>query len=160
VIDEVQVREREVRDHDGRWYLLRVHPYRTADNKIDGAVVLLLDIDEIKRYQEEVREERDYAQAIVETVREPLIILDGDLRLVTANAAFYRTFGVQPAETQGRLVYGLGNQWDIPALRRRLQEVLPREQSFEGLEVQHYFPQIGRKTMTFNARGTAQTARH
>jgi two-component system CheB/CheR fusion protein len=123
-------------------------------------VVLLLDIDEIKRYQEEVREERDYAQAIVETVREPLIILDGDLRLVTANAAFYRTFGVQPAETQGRLVYGLGNQWDIPALRRRLQEVLPREQSFEGLEVQHYFPQIGRKTMTFNARGTAQHARH
>ena len=153
VIEEVQVRERDVRGRDGRWYTMRVHPYRTADNKIDGAVVVLLDIDEIKRYQEEVREERDYAQAIVETVREPLIILDGELRVETANAAFYRTFGVQPAETQERLVYDLGNQqWDIPALRRLLEQVLPQEQAFEGFEVQHHFPQIGRKTMLLNAR--------
>ena len=153
VIEEVQVRERDVRGRDGRWYTMRVHPYRTADNKIDGAVVVLLDIDEIKRYQEEVREERDYAQAIVETVREPLIILDGELRVETANAAFYRTFGVQPAETQERLVYDLGNQqWDIPALRRLLEEVLPQEQAFEGFEVQHHFPQIGQKTMLLNAR--------
>ncbi len=154
VIDEVQVREREVRDCDGRWCLLRVYPYRTADNKIDGAVVVLLDIDEIKRYQEELREERDYAQAIVETVREPLIILDGELRVMTANAAFYRTFGGQPAETQERLVYDLGNQqWDIPALRTLLEEVLPREQAFEGLEVKYGFPQAGQKTMILNARG-------
>ncbi|MGH2602390.1 MAG: diguanylate cyclase domain-containing protein, partial [Dehalococcoidia bacterium] len=153
-IDQVQVREREVRDRNGRWYALRVHPYRTADNKIDGAVVVLLDIDQIKRYQEEVREARDYAQAIVETVREPLIILDGELRVVTANAAFYRTFGVQAAETQERLVYDLGDQqWAIPALRRLLEEVLPRERAFEGLEVQHDFPQIGQKTMLLNARG-------
>ncbi|MDQ3582234.1 MAG: EAL domain-containing protein [Pseudomonadota bacterium] len=153
VIDLVQVQEREVRDRDGHWYLLRIQAYRTVDNKIDGAVVVLLDIDEIKRYQEEVREERDYAQAIVETVREPLIILDGELRVVTANAAFYRIFGGQPAETQERLVYDLGKQWDIPALRRLLEEVLPRQQAFEGLEVQHHFPQIGRKTMILNARG-------
>ena len=154
VIEEVQVRERDVRDRDGRWYTMRVHPYRTADNKIDGAVVVLLDIDDIKRYQEEVREERDYAQAIVETVREPLIILDGELRVMTANAAFYRTFGVQPAETLERLVYDLGNQqWDIPELRRLLEQVLPRERAFEGMEVQHFFPQIGRKTMLLNARG-------
>ncbi len=116
-------------------------------------MVVLLDIDEIKRYQEEVREERDYAQAIVETVREPLIILDGELRVETANAAFYRTFGVQAAETQERLVYDLGNQqWNIPALRRLLEEVLPHEQAFEGFEVQHHFPQIGQKTMLLNAR--------
>ncbi|MGH2576843.1 MAG: PAS domain-containing protein, partial [Actinomycetota bacterium] len=154
VIEEVQVREREVRDRDGRWYALRVHPYRTADNKIDGAVVVLLDIDEIKRYQEEVRGARDYAQAIVQTVREPLIILDGELRVVTANAAFYRTFAVLPGETEGHSIYELGDeQWDIPALRRLLEEVLPREQAFEGFEVQHHFPQIGQKTMLLNARG-------
>ena len=141
MIDEVQVREREVRDRDGHWYLLRIHPYRTADNKIDGAVVVLLDIDEFKHYEEKTAaRQRDYAQAIVETVREPLIILDGELRVVTANAAFYLTFGVQPAETQKRLVYDLGNQeWDIPALRRLLEEVLPRERAFDGLEVQHHF---------------------
>ncbi len=94
VIEEIQVRERDVRGRDGRWYTMRVHPYRTADNKIDGAVLVLLDVDDIKRYQEELREERDYAQAIVETVREPLVVLDGELRVMTANATFYRTFGV------------------------------------------------------------------
>ncbi|MFH0341210.1 MAG: chemotaxis protein CheB [Chromatiales bacterium] len=99
VIEEVQVRERDVRGRDGRWYTMRVHPYRTEDNRIDGAVVVLLDIDEIKRYQEQLREERDYHQAIVETMRKPLIVLDRELRVETANAAFYRTFGVQPAET-------------------------------------------------------------
>ncbi len=153
VIEEVQVRERDVRGRDGRWYSMSVHPYRTADNKIDGAVVVLLDIDDIKRYQEAVREELDYAQAIVETIREPLIILDGELRVETANAAFYRMFGVQPAETQERLVYDLGDQqWNIPALRGLLEQVLPHDQAFEGFEVQHHFPQIGQKTMLLNAR--------
>ncbi|MDQ3775724.1 MAG: EAL domain-containing protein [Pseudomonadota bacterium] len=154
VIDQVQPREREVRDREGRRYALRVHPYRTGDNKIDGAVLVLLDIEDLKRSQEEASEARDYAEAIVATVREPLIILDGELRVVTANVAFYRTFGVQPAETQERLVYDLGDQqWDIPALRRLLEEVLPRETAFEGLEVQHDFPRIGQKTMLLNARG-------
>ena len=154
VIDQVQPREREVRDREGRRYALRVHPYRTGDNKIDGAVLVLLDIEDLKRSQAEAIEARDYAEAIVATVREPLIILDGELRVVTANVAFYRTFGVQPAETQERLVYELGDQqWDIPALRSLLEEVLPREQAFEGLEVQHVFPQIGQKTMLLNARG-------
>ncbi len=153
VIEEVQVRERDVRGRDGRWYTMRVHPYRSADNKINGAVVVLLDIDEIKRYQEELREERDYAQAIVDTVREPLIILDGELRVMTANATFYRTFAVQPAETLERLIYDLGNhQWDIPALRRLLEQVLPQEQAFEGFEVRHQFPRIGHKSMILNAR--------
>ncbi|MGH2372177.1 MAG: PAS domain S-box protein, partial [bacterium] len=153
VVEEVQFRERDVRGRDGCWYTLRIYPYRTFDNRIDGAVVVLLDIDDIKRYQEAVREERDYAQAIVETIREPLIILDGELRVETANAAFYRTFGVQPAETQERLVYELGDQqWKIPALRRLLERVLPHDQAFEGFEVQHHFPQIGHKTMLLNAR--------
>jgi two-component system, chemotaxis family, CheB/CheR fusion protein len=87
VIDEVQPREREVRDREGRRYALRVHPYRTGDNKIDGAVLVLLDIEDLKRSQEEASEARDYAEAIVATVREPLIILDGELRVVTANVA-------------------------------------------------------------------------
>ena len=92
VIDDVQLREREVRDREGRRYALRIYPYRTGDNRIDGAVLVLLDIDELKRSQEEASEARDYAQAIVATVREPLLVLDGELRVVTANAAFYRTF--------------------------------------------------------------------
>ena len=160
VIDDVQLREREVRDREGRRYALRIYPYRTGDNRIDGAVLVLLDIDDLKRSQEEASEARDYSQAIVATVREPLLVLDGELRVVTANAAFYRTFGVLPAETQGRLVYDLGNQqWDIPALRRLLEEVLPHEHAFEGFEVQHHFPEIGQKTMLLNARGLYRVGR-
>ncbi|MGH8567214.1 MAG: PAS domain S-box protein, partial [Gammaproteobacteria bacterium] len=154
VIDEVQHREREVRDRGGRRYALRVHPYRTSDDKIDGAVLVLLDIEDLKRSQEEAGEARDYAEAIVATVREPLLVLDEKLRVLTANAAFYRTFGVQAAETHERLVYDLGNrQWDIPALRILLEQVLPHEHAFERFEVQHHFPQIGQKTMLLNARG-------
>jgi two-component system CheB/CheR fusion protein len=154
VIEQVQPQEREVRDRAGRWYLLRIYPYRTTDHKIDGAVVMLLDIDEIKRTQEQAREARDYARAIVETVHEPLVILNEELRVQTANNAFYRTFAVTPAGTQDRLLYELcDRQWDIPSLRRLLEEVLPQEKAFEDFEVQHIFPQIGEKTMLLNARG-------
>jgi PAS domain S-box-containing protein len=90
----------------------------------------------------------------VETVREPLVILDGQLRVQTANKAFYQMFTVTPAETENRLIYELGNrQWDIPALRKLLEEVLPVHKVFEAFEVEHAFPQIGRKIMVLNARG-------
>ena len=155
VIDDVQLREREVRDREGRRYALRIHPYRTGGQQDRrgraGAA-------RHRRFEAQpgggAARQRDYAQAIVATVREPLLVLDGELRVVTANAAFYRTFGVLPAETQERLIYDLGNQqWDIPALRRLLEEVLPHEHAFEGFEVQHHFPEIGQKTMLLNARG-------
>jgi diguanylate cyclase (GGDEF)-like protein/PAS domain S-box-containing protein len=154
VIDEMQPREREVRDREGRRYSLRVHPYRTGDNKIDGAVLVLLDIEVLKRSQEEASEARDYAQAIIATVREPLLVLDEKLRVLMANAAFYRIFDVQPAETEGCLLFDLGNrQWNIPPLRKVLEEVLPRALAFDDFEVQHSFPRVGQKTMLLNARG-------
>ena len=153
VIENVQVREQEVQDRQGHWYALRLYPYRTADHQIDGAVVVLLDIDQIKRAEEEVREARNYARAIVETIREPLLVLDEDFRVQTANKSFYETFGVTLEETEGRLVFDLGHrQWDIPALRKLLEEVLPEKKAFQDFEVEHAFPHIGRKTMLLNAR--------
>lgn len=112
-----------------------------------------------KRAEEAVQEALAYAQAIVETVREPLVVLDGDLRVRSANRSFYQTFQVAPEETEGHLVYELGNgQWDIPRLRELLEEILPRNTSFEGFEVEHEFPTIGRKTMLVNARRLLQEA--
>jgi two-component system CheB/CheR fusion protein len=153
VMDEVQVRERQIRGRDGRWYLLRIHPYRTMENKIDGAAILLFDIDDIRHSQEDLRESRDYVQAIIETVREPLVILDTELRVKSATAAFYRVFATASNETEGKLLYDLGNgHWNIPALRRALEEILPRDQALEDFEVEHEFPQLGRKVMRLNAR--------
>jgi len=94
----------------------------------------------------------DYANGIVETVRNPLLILDADLRVERANRAFYSYFQVAPEETTGRLVYELEKgQWDIPALREALEEVLPRDARFEDFEVEHDFPRIGRRNLVLNA---------
>ena len=96
---------------------------------------------------------QNYAQNIVDTVREPLLILDVTLRVRSANRAFYQTFHVSPAETEGRLIYELGNgQWDIPDLRTLLEDIVPKSSVFDDFELEHTFPDIGRRVMLLNAR--------
>src|SRR5437763_12005815 len=96
---------------------------------------------------------QNYAQNIVDTVREPLLILDATLRVQSANRAFYQTFHVSPGETEGRLIYELGNgQWDIPDLRRLLEDIVPASSVFNDFELAHDFPAIGRRLMLLNAR--------
>src|SRR3954449_11392296 len=96
---------------------------------------------------------QDYAQNIVDTVREPLLILDTTLRVRSANRAFYQTFHVSPVETEGRLIYKLGNgQWDIPDLRTLLEDIVPKSSVFDDFELEHTFPVIGRRVMLLNAR--------
>src|SRR3989441_845001 len=152
-METLAVQEREVEARDGRWYSVRVRPYRTADNKIDGAVISFVDIDVLKRGFEQAKEARDQAQAIIATVREPLMILDADLRVVTASRSFYETFQVTPPETERQPLFDLGNrQWDIPTLKTLLEEVLPRDSVVEDFEVEHDFPTIGPRTMHLNAR--------
>jgi PAS domain S-box-containing protein len=96
---------------------------------------------------------KEYAEAIVDTVRDPLLVLDHELRVRTANRAFYQTFQVAPQETEGCLIYDLGNrQWDIPQLRRLLEEILPTNSVFKDFEVEHNFEHLGPRTMHLNAR--------
>jgi two-component system CheB/CheR fusion protein len=153
VIDDAAANEWDVRDERGRWYSLRATPYFTLDNKIDGAVLMLVDIDSLKRSQMEAQEAREFAEAAIRTMRDPLIVLDADLGVMMANEAFYRTFRTGPDETEGRRVYDLGSrQWDIPRLRTLLEDILPRNAFFNDFEVVQDFPSIGRRTMLLNAR--------
>src|SRR5881392_2430133 len=100
-----------------------------------------------------VEDIQNYAQNIVDTVREPLLMLDTTLRVRSANRAFYQTFHVSPEETEGRLIYELGNgQWDIPDLRTLLEDIVPRSSAFNDFELEHDFPAIGRRVMLLNAR--------
>ena len=93
------------------------------------------------------------AQAIVDTVREPLIVLDKDLRVVAASRSFYRTFAAEPHKTEGRMLFDLGDgQWNIPALRTVLEDIIPKHRTVEAYEVEHEFPTIGRRVMLLNAR--------
>ncbi len=94
-----------------------------------------------------------YIKTVVDVVHEPVLILDKDLCVMAANDAFYRTFQVEKKDTEGTVVYKLGNgQWNIPALRELLEEILPKNSFFNGFEVAHVFPAIGRKVMMLNAR--------
>jgi len=103
--------------------------------------------------EREMKEALAYAEGIIDTVREPLLVLDADMRVKRANRSFYETFRVSPQETEDHSLYLLGNgQWNIPELRTQMEEVLPRNSRFEDFEVEHTFPAIGRRTMLLNAR--------
>ena len=117
------------------------------------ALVFVSDISIGKQWQTEIQDAREYAENIVETVREPLVVLNSDLKILTANHSFYDTFKVTPEETIGNFIYDLGNrQWDIPQLRVLIEEILPQDTVFNGYEVEHDFLDIGRKTILLNAR--------
>jgi len=101
----------------------------------------------------EIQDAREYAENIVETMREPLVVLDSDLKILTANQSFYETFKVTPEETIGNFIYDVGNrQWDVPKLRVLFEEILPHDTVINGYEVEHDFPGIGCKTILLNAR--------
>ena len=145
VLKNLNAIEKEVRSTDGLWYLMRCLPYRTLGNKIDGVVFTFTDVTRLKEAQ-------NYAESIVTTIRESLIILTPELKIVSANRAFYETFQVSPEETENRLIYELGNrQWDIPRLRQVLEDILAKDSSFQDFEVEHDFPSIGKKIMCLNA---------
>ena len=94
----------------------------------------------------------EYTDRIINTVHNPLIILYGDLKVALANRAFYQTFGVVPEETEEEFIYELGDgQWDIPKLRHLLEDILPKNKSFDNFEVEHNFPGIGKRVMLLNA---------
>src|SRR5579871_1269879 len=136
---------RDVRDSQGRWHSVRILPSVGLDGKIDGAVLVCIDIDAAKRGL-------DFAEAIVETVREPLVILNQNLQIVKANKKFYETFQSVQDDTEGRLIYDLGNgQWNIPKLRELLENILPAHSTFRDFEVTHEFDRVGRKVMLLNA---------
>jgi two-component system cell cycle sensor histidine kinase PleC len=106
-----------------------------------------------------VKESQEFAESVINTVREPLISLDQDLRAVTVSRSFYDFFKVKPEETVGQLIYDLGNkQWDIPKLRELLETILPQQTTFDNYEVEHEFATIGKRTMLLNARQIEQTS--
>jgi two-component system CheB/CheR fusion protein len=163
VLESLNRVDRAVEGSDGTSYQMKVIPYRTTQNVIEGVVITFIDITEQKRL---VAEEQagELAGAIVETVRQPLLVLGSDLKVISANPAFYRHFQTGPEETVGRRIYELGDkQWDLPELRNLLEQIVPQNTRIEDFRVQASFPKIGPRTMLLNARqtvrGTAVTGR-
>ena len=160
-LEEVRDTHAEVRDfrveHEfreiGRRVMLVNARYLESDPGPDQVLVAIEDVTERERERFELEAQKEFSEKIIDASREALLILDWDLRVKSANETFYETFEVDPEETEGRLVYELGEgQWDIPGLRELLEDVLPENHAFDDFEVEHDFPGIGRKTMLLNAR--------
>jgi PAS domain S-box-containing protein len=119
----------------------------------EAGEILQAQIAARKRAEETFEKAQEYSESIVETIHEPLLVLDSDLRVLSANRSFYDTFKVTPKETVDNLIYNLGNrQWDIPKLRELLETILPQKTTFDNYEVEHEFSNIGRRIMLLNAR--------
>src|SRR5208283_206188 len=107
----------------------------------------------LRRAEADIQDARRYAENIIETIREPLLVMDADLKVLSANRSFYTIFKVNLGETVGSYIYDLGKrQWDIPGLRILLENILPQNTFFDNFEVEHDFPTIGHKVMMLNAR--------
>lgn len=138
VLETLVPYEHEVHTTGGQWYLARVQPYRTLDNVIEGVVLTFADIAKRVEAEAAVQEARELAEGIVDTVREPLVVLDGDLKVVSASRSFYQFFDLTPEISVGRRIYDVSDhRWDIPELRELLEKVLPLNQSFEHYKVRH-----------------------
>jgi two-component system CheB/CheR fusion protein len=153
VLDTLVPFEREIRTDEGAYYLARIQPYRTLDNVIDGVVLTFTDISTRVAAEAAMLAARELAEGIVNTVREPLMVLNGHLKVVSASRFFYLYFKTSEQETVGSLIYNLGNnQWDIKELRDLLEDILPKNQTFDGCRVECDFPLIGHRTLLLNAR--------
>ena len=152
VIDTLIPFEQDVQNRSGHWDILRIRPYRTTDNVIDGVVISLFDIDLLKHSAIELSFSRNYANAIIETLRQPLIVLNVDLQVVTANHAFYRLFQMSEDQTEDQSLFDLGEgEWNIPKLRSLLNDILTFDISVQDYEITQNFTQIGTRTMLLNA---------
>jgi two-component system CheB/CheR fusion protein len=153
VINTLSVSTHEMQDHDGSWWSLAIRPYLTLDHRIDGAVLTFADVNLLRRSLQIAEVSRDYAEGIVETVRESLIVLSADCRVESANKAFYHTFQMTREDTEGRLIYDLDNQqWNISPLRHLLEDIVDQNTLFENFAVEHNFPRIGLRSMSLSAR--------
>ncbi len=161
-VEDFQV-EHEFEHIGSKTMLLNARRLMQATDRTPLILLAIEDITERNRLADELRhvaaEIHEYTASIVATVREPLLVLDADLRVQSASRSFYENFRVTAAGTEDRLLYDLGNrQWDIPALRRLLEEVLPQENQVNDFSVEHVFEHIGKKTMLLNARRLIRTA--
>jgi len=153
VIDTLEVHEQEVTDLNGYWYSMSIRPFRTTDNRIDGVILYLTDINTIKEREKEVTEARDFERSIVETLHESLLVLDDKFRVIQANRAFYQTFQTSPELTEKQLVFSLHDgQWNTPELRSLIETMQVSGGELLDVRVEREFAKIGKRTMMMNAR--------
>ncbi len=156
VIQNLSSTEFEIKDRLGRHFSAIIRPYTTHDRRVDGAVIAFSDIDNLKQKGQHTESARKYANAIIQTMHDPLIVMGPDLKVSQVNSAFFKTFQTKPEETIGKSVFDLGNgQWNIPELRNLLEKILPEKSEVRDFAVTHHFKTIGQRKMLINAQKLA-----
>lgn len=151
-MDDANGYEQEIQASDGRWHLLQAKPYRQGDI-IDGAIVTLTDIDTVKRAHKQIEQARSYAEAILRTARVPLVILRSDLRIETANGAFYETFRLTETSVVNQSLFDISQgAWSGAILQRHLNDVLAQSTDFDDFRVSYELPGRGARTLSINGR--------
>jgi PAS domain S-box-containing protein len=158
-MSSLSMRELETQDKRGAWYRLQVRPYRTADNRIDGAVIALIDITDLKRSAAELKIAHDDAKAIINTMPIPMLVISSDRRVQMANDSFCSMFKAEHSETDGKFLFELGGgQWaQLPSLITMIETVLVQGTPFHDVEIEQDFPGIGHKSMVLQATATRLT---
>lgn len=164
VLRSLVIKVAELQTKDNSWYQMRILPYRTINNLIDGVVITFTDITNLKvaynkisKLNQDIQFARDFSNNIVETLRDSLLILDDKLKVLTANRSFYKVFNTTSEKTVGKFIYELeDNTWDIPELRKLLEEIIPKDTYFESFKIEHNFKNAGRKKLILNAREVFQ----
>jgi two-component system, chemotaxis family, CheB/CheR fusion protein len=150
VIETLNMREIEVQDREGHWYSLRIRPYRTSENRIEGAIIVLVDIGDIRLAIDEM----------TEMSSNPMLILNEDFEVTKGNEKFYHHFALNRAETEGKSIFEAGNgHWNIPALKILLERVLPEHKRIENYKIEHDFFKIGRRAVLLSARRLYQQSK-
>lgn len=157
VLDDLSPVVREVQDTDDNWYLVRVRPYRTVENVIDGVVFTFVDITEQKHTEQHLQDQKEFAESIVNTIREGLVVLDADLHVTSTNAWFDDILNRNATDVDGQPFFDIGaGYWDLPDLRDALEGLLSDDESFEGLQITHAFDDRTERTLLFNAQRLEQ----
>ena len=160
VLHTLVYKQVELQTNDALWYQMRILPYRTTNNVVDGVVITFSDINklkntyvEINKLNNDIQLAREYADNIVDTVREALLILDKDMKVISANRSFYKMFTTASEKTVGKFIYELDSKkWEIPQLRELLEQIIPKQNFFEDYEIEYDFAGEGKKKLHLNAR--------
>jgi two-component system CheB/CheR fusion protein len=153
VIDKVAYKEKEVNDVNGHWYKVRIMPYKTSKNIIDGAIITTIDVSGMKNTQEKLQDALNYAENIIYITHEPLLVLDNELIIISANKSFYDTFKLKKSTTEGEKLYEISEgDWNIPSIRNLLSDIIKENNIINDFEFDHTFNKVGNKKMMLNAR--------
>ncbi|HUX92657.1 MAG TPA: CheR family methyltransferase, partial [Ignavibacteriaceae bacterium] len=160
VLKNLVFKEIELQTNDGNWYLMRILPYRTSKNFIDGVVITFSDIHSAKassevitKLNQELKISYNYANNIFDTVRDALLVLDKELKIISANRSFYKTFNTDIEKTIGKYIYDLDDKkWEITKLRQLLEQIIPKNNFFEDFEVEYIADNETKKKLLLNAR--------